>query len=96
MMEKIQLAFQDLLDSVIAVAPKVVVGILLVIVALVFAKAVQWVLRRILTRLKFDDLVARVGIDKTLQTITLEWYKELAAWHRRIREIEMYGGILDI
>ena len=35
-------------------------------------------------------------IDKTLQTITLEWYKELAAWHRRIREIEMYGGILDI
>lgn len=35
-------------------------------------------------------------IDKTLQTITLEWYKELAAWHRRIREVEMYGGILDI
>jgi len=35
-------------------------------------------------------------IDKTQQTITLEWYKELAAWHRRIREVEMYGGILDI
>jgi small-conductance mechanosensitive channel len=69
MMEKVQLAFQDLLDSVIAVAPKIVVGILLVIVALIFAKAVQWMLQRILTRLKFDDLVARVGVDKTLQKI---------------------------
>lgn len=35
-------------------------------------------------------------IDKTVQTITLEWYKELARWHRIIREVEMYGGIVEI
>lgn len=35
-------------------------------------------------------------IDKTTMTITLDWYKELARWHRIIREVEMYGGILDI
>ena len=36
------------------------------------------------------------AIDKTVQTITLEWYKELARWHRIIREVEMYGGIVEI
>ena len=35
-------------------------------------------------------------LDKTLRTITLDWYKELARWHRIIREVEMYGGIVDI
>jgi nucleoside-diphosphate-sugar epimerase len=34
--------------------------------------------------------------DKTMQTITLEWYKQLAHWQRVVREVEMYGGILDI
>ncbi len=35
-------------------------------------------------------------IDKTTQTITLEWYKELVRWHGIIREVEMYGGIVEI
>ena len=34
--------------------------------------------------------------DKTPDTITLDWYKELAKWHRRIRDLEMYGGILEL
>ncbi|MFT4412569.1 NAD-dependent epimerase/dehydratase family protein [Fredinandcohnia humi] len=33
---------------------------------------------------------------KTEQTITLNWYKELIKWHRVIKEIDMYGGILEI
>ena len=35
-------------------------------------------------------------IDKTIQTLTLEWYKELVRWHHIIHEVEMYGGIVDI
>ncbi len=35
-------------------------------------------------------------IDKSSRTITLEWYKELEKWRRIIREVEMYGGILEI
>lgn len=31
---------------------------------------------------------------KTDQTITLKWYQELAKWHRIIKEVEMYGGIV--
>lgn len=34
--------------------------------------------------------------DKTPQTITLEWYKELHSWFQRIKETELYGGILNI
>jgi nucleoside-diphosphate-sugar epimerase len=35
-------------------------------------------------------------IDKTTQTITLEWYRELNRWHERIKAVELYGGILRI
>ena len=35
-------------------------------------------------------------IDKTIQTITLDWYTELEKWYNLIKELEMYGGILNI
>lgn len=35
-------------------------------------------------------------IDKTIQTITLDWYTELEKWYRIIKEVEMYGGILNV
>jgi nucleoside-diphosphate-sugar epimerase len=34
--------------------------------------------------------------DRTTNTITLDWYKELVAWQERLRKVEMYGGILKI
>ena len=34
--------------------------------------------------------------DRTANTITLEWYKELVKWQKIIRSVEMYGGIVDI
>ncbi|MEX2445725.1 MAG: SDR family oxidoreductase [Dehalococcoidia bacterium] len=35
-------------------------------------------------------------LDRTTDTITIDWYKQLLDWQERIRRIEMYGGILDI
>ncbi len=35
-------------------------------------------------------------VDRTPRTITLDWYKELVRWQRVIRDVEMYGGIVDI
>jgi nucleoside-diphosphate-sugar epimerase len=35
-------------------------------------------------------------VDRTSKTITLDWYRELVAWHERIRQVEMYGGVLRI
>jgi nucleoside-diphosphate-sugar epimerase len=45
------------------------------------------------------DLCAALAagkVERTPKTITLDWYRELTAWHERIREIEMYGGMLRI
>ncbi len=36
------------------------------------------------------------SLDKTAKTITLQWYKELAHWHQVVKQLEMYGGMLDI
>lgn len=34
--------------------------------------------------------------DRTLKTITIEWYKELIAWQQRLREIEIDGALLKL
>jgi hypothetical protein len=36
------------------------------------------------------------ALQKTAETITLDWYKELTRWHQIIRNVEMYGGIVKI
>jgi nucleoside-diphosphate-sugar epimerase len=35
-------------------------------------------------------------LKKTAETITLGWYSELVKWHKIIKEVEMYGGIIEI
>ena len=35
-------------------------------------------------------------LERTGETMTLEWYLELTRWHRIIKEIELHGGIVDI
>jgi len=35
-------------------------------------------------------------IDKTTETITLDWYKTLTKWHEIINSVELYGGILEL
>src|SRR5579872_6531064 len=36
------------------------------------------------------------ALQKTPDTITLDWYKDLTKWHKIISEVEMYGGIVSI
>ena len=36
------------------------------------------------------------NVERTIRTITLDWYKELVRWHGVLRDVEMYGGIVDI
>jgi nucleoside-diphosphate-sugar epimerase len=35
-------------------------------------------------------------LQRTDETITLEWYQQLTKWHRIIKDIELHGGIVDI
>jgi len=67
--EKLFQAFSGLIDSIIAGAPKVAVGILLVAAGLTAAKIIELVLRFTLTRVRFDKLLEKTGVDKMLQRI---------------------------
>ncbi len=69
MKEKLIQAFGGLADSAIATAPKVVVGILLAIVALLVAKLIERVLRQSLKRMRFDDLVIKAGVDQAIHRL---------------------------
>ena len=69
MKEKILESFQGLLDSVIELTPRVVVGLLLLVVAFIFAKIVEKVLQVVLTKLNLDRLVQKAGFDKTLHSM---------------------------
>jgi len=69
MMQKLAQAFQNLLDSVISAAPKVAVGVILIVVGLIVAKLIEVSLRFVLTRIRFDHLMERAGIDKAMQRI---------------------------
>lgn len=42
------------------------------------------------------ERLAAGTLDRTTQTITLDWYQELAKWQRIIRDVELEGGMLDI
>jgi hypothetical protein len=67
--DKLIQAFGGLVDSTIAAAPKVVVGVVLFIAALIIAKLVEKILRYALMKVRFDELVGKAGIDLALQRL---------------------------
>jgi hypothetical protein len=69
MKDKLIQAFSNLMDSIIAAVPKVVMGLLLIVAALLVAKIIEKVLRYALTKIRFDALVGKAGIDRALQRI---------------------------
>ena len=60
-LDQLSAAFQSMLETLVAWTPRVVVGLSLVILALVAAKIVERVLRSVLTRLRFDQALARTA-----------------------------------
>lgn len=69
MKDKLIQAFGGLLDSAIAAAPKVAVGLVLAVAALVVAKLLERLLRNALTRIHFDQLVAKAGVDQAIHRL---------------------------
>ncbi|KIL38728.1 NAD-dependent dehydratase [Gordoniibacillus kamchatkensis] len=43
----------------------------------------------------YDALITG-KLDQMEQSITLKWYNELIKWHQIIKNVEMYGGIIEI
>ena len=69
MKEKLVQAFGNLVDSVIAAVPKIAMGIVFVVAALLLAKLIERALRYALTMVRFDNLVGRAGVDRALQRL---------------------------
>ena len=69
MKQKLIEAFTGLGNSVVTAAPKVAIGILLVILGFIVAKLVELALRTVLIRAHFDGIIERVGVDKALHRI---------------------------
>jgi small-conductance mechanosensitive channel len=69
MKDKLIQAFSNLMDSIIAAVPKLIMGLLLIAAALLVAKIIEKVLRYALTKIRFDALVGKAGIDRALQRI---------------------------
>ena len=67
--DRLTQTLQEQLDAVVAFLPVLVLATVLLIIALVVAKGVERLLRLVLTRIRFDDLVQSVGIDSALQRI---------------------------
>lgn len=64
-------AFEGLASSVIEAAPKVLIGLILLILALGVAKIIQKLLRAILLRTRFDTLLEKIGVSDALKRIGL-------------------------
>ena len=69
MREKLAQAFINLGDTIIAAVPRVAMGVVLIIGALLIAKIIEKFLRYALTKIRFDALVGRTGIDHALQRL---------------------------
>lgn len=69
MKEKLIQAFANLADSLIAAVPKVALGLVLIVAALLAARILEAILRYTLTKVRFDSLVGKVGIDRALQRL---------------------------
>lgn len=69
MKDKLVQAFLGLVDSIIAAVPKVLMGVFLLVGAFVAAKLIEKSLRYALTKVRFDALVGRVGIDGALHQL---------------------------
>lgn len=46
--------------------------------------------------LEVYERLARGETDRTPETITLDWYRELSRWQEIVKRTEMYGGMLDL
>ncbi|MDH3745781.1 MAG: mechanosensitive ion channel [Acidobacteriota bacterium] len=64
-------AFRDMAAAAVRAAPRILVALVLVIVALVVAKLVEMGLRALLKRLRFDSLLERLGLTSTLSRLGL-------------------------
>lgn len=61
--------YQGVIESLIAWTPRVILAVVLIVVALLVAKLIERILRALMTRLNFDSIIERTGLDQALARI---------------------------
>lgn len=69
MQEQLLRIARDLQELTVSAAPRVVVGLFVIIAMLIIAKLAERVLQVILVRVRFDSLLKQVGVDALLQRV---------------------------
>jgi hypothetical protein len=70
--EQLITGVQSLVADLVSATPKVVTGILFIVLALIIAKVIERTLRSLLVRIRFDGLLTRLGLDETLAAAGIE------------------------
>ncbi|MFN3199652.1 MAG: mechanosensitive ion channel family protein [Bradymonadia bacterium] len=80
--DRLQATVMGWVESVVAAAPKVLLGILLVVVALMVSKLARKFLGGLLKRIKIDEALVKAGLDAPLKRLGLaqpsEWMPRVA------------------
>jgi small-conductance mechanosensitive channel len=69
MQQQLLQIFQDLQQTIVTAVPRVLTGIVVFVLLVLAAKAVEKVLRALLVRLRFDSLLEQAGVDKVLHRL---------------------------
>lgn len=62
-------AFRGLAETVVAAVPRVLTGLVVLVLLVLAAKLVERLLRALLVRLRFDSLLEQAGVDKVLHRL---------------------------
>lgn len=62
--EQVRQILEGMWTSLVASIPRIIVGLLVALLALVVASIAERMLRAVMTRLRFDDLIRRSGVDQ--------------------------------
>ena len=71
MQQQLLQSFRDLQLTVVTAVPRILVGIIVLVVLVMAARLVERLLRIILVRLRFDSLLEQAGVDKVLHRLGL-------------------------
>ena len=67
--EQLIAAFQEMFTTAANAMPRVIMGVVVILVALAVAKLIERAFRRVLERIKLDALLARAGLDQILAQV---------------------------
>jgi len=62
-------SFRDLQATVVTAVPRILVGVVLLVILVLVAKLVERVLRAVLVRLRFDSLLEQAGVDTVMHRL---------------------------